>query len=69
MDIILADVTDNLAMVFLAFRGLVHVLCNYCFRTENKLVGAKKHIFCIKTMVTIVKLYVTLASAMSINNV
>ena len=48
MDIILTNVIYNLAIVF---RGLVNVLINYYFHTENKLLCIKKHILCMKTAI------------------
>ena len=46
MDILTANVTYNLAIIFLVFRELVNVLNNYCFHTENILLDTKKVIFC-----------------------
>ena len=51
MDILPANVTYNLAIVFLVLRELVNVLNNYSFHTENYLFGVQKHIFCMKTVI------------------
>ena len=42
MDIVPANITYTLAIVFIVFRELVNVLNNYCFHTENMLSGPQK---------------------------
>ena len=51
MDILPANVTYNLARVFLVFRELVNVLNNYNFHTENNLVGVQNNMFYMKTVI------------------
>ena len=51
IDILPANVTYNLAIVFLVFRELVSVLNNYSFHTKNNIFGVQRHTF------SIIKLY------------
>ena len=44
MEMVPANVTCNLAIVFLVFREIINILNKYCFHANNNLC-VKKHIF------------------------